>query len=230
MKRECYIDRCIALKYPDEFVRIQAVGRYPIGRFEEAEIEFIKSETFVDVMPPSGLKRCAESGMEGCVVYVFRTEEDIRLDSVRNRCWHVELLQKGSQFIDDEYLSHIKTVADRTLAARSLEQNTYESSIVDTQINIDTADGIDIADFIDESKGKMVEMADYLDYKINKQRPKGGKKRLQNNRSTIAWSVKNPSIGRDVDGNICERTGDNQYNYRYQYFLLHENNLTLVTK
>ena len=121
MESKCYIDRCIASRL-DRKVMMIPVGRYPIGRYEETEIEFIKSETFVNGIPFGGLKRDAETGMEGCVVYVFRTEEEVRSDSMRKKYNHVELLDKGEQFIDDEYLLHIKKVADRTLAARSLWQ------------------------------------------------------------------------------------------------------------
>jgi len=82
----------------------------------------------------------------------------------------------------------------------------------------------------DETKGRWVELENYLNYKINVARPKGGQKRLQKNRSTVTWSTENPEIGRDIDGNIMKRTGDNQYNYRYLYFLLYENDLTIVTQ
>jgi len=119
MAKECYIDYCHALSF-DGDVMVRPLARYPIGRFEETEIDFFKSETFVDRIPPHGIIMDSETGMRGCVVYVFRTEDDIKSDTMREKYNHVELLEAAKKADIDEYLSHIKRVAHQILVARSL--------------------------------------------------------------------------------------------------------------
>jgi len=135
-------------------------------------------------------------------------------------------------------MAKLEAILAKLESRKSRLKAELKESLQDLQeYEVPTGSGLDttteqtsIFELPDEAKGRWVELDDYLNHKINAARPKGGRKRLQHNRSTITWSPENPVIGRDTDGNIMKRTGDNQYNYRYRYFLLHENDLTIVTR
>ena len=97
---------------------------------------------------------------------------------------------------------------------------------------------IDIADLIDDTKGRFVEYSEFLNENINAQSLKFTSKKLQHAKTNgnVVWSTKNPAIGQGKIGKsgisiIFERTkfGDNKNNYRYRYFLFREYDKTIVT-
>jgi hypothetical protein len=101
------------------------------------------------------------------------------------------------------------------------------------------AEHADTFNIPNESMGRWVKPEEYINNTINTAYPKGGMKELRRLRSEfdITWSTENPAIGRDIDGNILERTKSNtappgreENTYRYRYFLFRKKDLTIVTR
>jgi hypothetical protein len=194
-----------------------AVFRCELGWLLEHEIEFFKRE----------------SGIEKNPDYVFH--KGILLDTLDTKYEHKKALEKfddhrskrGSHgheycFFPDDLVPHIDRMEEFiTLAQDIIELRNRELPAIITPSSIETDEQEDIADLIDETRGRWVSQADFLNNDINVKFYTD--RDLQKARPGIQWSKKDPLIGMDTDGRFLRSNGaKNPSALRYEYWLLKE--------
>jgi len=110
-----------------------------------------------------------------------------------------------------------------------VREKSVETPSIDT-VGIESAQ-MDVVDLIAKMKGRWVSQGEYLDKNVNAKRHFFTRAGLRHSRETgkVTWSAKDPKVGKDNDGNFLERTGKNQWSYRYRYFLQDKLNLTIAS-
>jgi hypothetical protein len=82
----------------------------------------------------------------------------------------------------------------------------------------------DIADIVArleaQSEGRWVSQDEFSDLDINVKYKTTKTLQRYREKDNVKWSENNPALGMDKAGNFLERSGKDQYNYEYRYFLL----------
>jgi len=87
---------------------------------------------------------------------------------------------------------------------------------------------IDVADMIDETKGRWVLQSEFLDHNINATFVTDRDLQRDRHNGNVVWSIKNHAIGKDKAGRILEKTsGKTPHKNSYRYFLLQEHDKTI---